>query len=120
MALKSGTRLGPYEVVNAIGAGGMGEVYRATDTRLGREIAVKILPEEFSQNRDRLRRFENEARAAAALSHPNVLVVYDVGTYDGVPYVVTELLEGETLGARLKRARLPIDKAMQIAVQVAS
>src|SRR5262245_17237858 len=120
MALKSGTRLGPYEVMEAIGAGSMGEVYRARDTRLGREIAVKVLPEAISQDRDRLRRFEHEARAAAALSHPNVLVVYDVGSHDGAPYVVMELLEGETLAARLKRSRLPVEKAVEITVQVAS
>src|SRR5262245_52724697 len=120
MALKSGMRLGPYEVVGAIGVGGMGEVYRARDTRLNRDVAVKILPEEFLGDRDRLRRFEHEARTAATLSHPNVLVVYDVGSCEGIPYVVMELLEGETLAARLKLSALPKEKAVEIAIQIAS
>lgn len=120
MALKSGTRLGPYEIVGAIGAGGMGEVYRARDTRLRRDVAVKVLAEEFDKDPDRLRRFEQEARAAAALSHPNVLVVYDVGTQDGRSFVVTELLEGETLRTRLTGGSLGADKAVEVAAQVSS
>src|SRR5512138_3773182 len=101
MPLTPGTRLGPYEILSPIGAGGMGEVYRARDTRLGRDVAVKVLPASFSTDPDRLRRFEQEARAAGLLNHPNVTAVYDVGTVDGSPYVVSELLEGETLRARL-------------------
>ena len=97
-----GTRLGPYEVVERIGAGGMGEVYRARDTRLGRDVAVKVLPPELAGDPDRLRRFEHEAKAVAALNHPHILTVHDVGTHDGTPYVVTELLEGETLRVLLE------------------
>ncbi len=93
-----GARLGPYEILAAIGAGGMGEVYRARDTRLGREVAVKVIAFYASSDPDRLRRFEQEARAVAALSHPSILSVYDVGTEAGAPYVVFELLEGESLG----------------------
>jgi len=101
MALASGTKLGPYEIIGMLGAGGMGEVYRARDSRLNREVAVKVLPVAFSQDQDRLHRFQQEARAAAALNNPNVLTVYDVGTENGAPYIVSELLEGETLRTRL-------------------
>jgi len=94
MTLLSGVRLGPYEVVSPLGAGGMGEVYRARDTRLGREVALKVLPAEFARDAERLRRFEQEARAAGALNHPNILGVYEVGTQEGTPVLVTELLEG--------------------------
>src|SRR5437867_5108817 len=97
MVLKSGTHLGPYEILAPIGAGGMGEVYRARDGRLGREVAIKVLPATVSTDPERLHRFEQEARAAAALNHPNLLAVYDIGTFDGAPYIVSELLEGETL-----------------------
>src|SRR5258707_1807852 len=97
MPLVSGTKLGPYEVVGPLGAGGMGEVYRASDTRLGRDVAVKILPAAFAADPDRLRRFERESRATAALSHPNILAIHDVGAEHGVPYAVCELLEGRTL-----------------------
>ena len=95
MTLTAGSRLGPYEVLAPLGAGGMGEVYRARDTRLGREVAIKVLPESFSKDPDRLRRFEQEARAASQLNHPNIVTVHDFGTHDGAPYVVQELLEGE-------------------------
>ena len=100
MPLSAGTRLGPYEILNQIGAGGMGEVYRARDTRLSREVAVKVLPAGAGKDPDRQRRFEQEARAASALNHPNILTVHDVGESDGSPYVVCELLEGETLRQR--------------------
>ena len=103
MSLAAGTRLGPYEILAPLGAGGMGEVYRARDTRLGREVAVKVLPASFSTDPDRLRRFEQEARAAGALNHPNIVAVYDIGQHDGAPYVVSELLEGETLRERTRR-----------------
>ncbi|MDQ5858409.1 MAG: protein kinase, partial [Acidobacteriota bacterium] len=96
MTLISGSRLGPYEILSPLGAGGMGEVYRAKDPRLGRDVAIKVLPASFSNDADRLRRFEQEARAAGVLNHPNVTAVYDIGDHDGAPYVVTELLEGET------------------------
>jgi eukaryotic-like serine/threonine-protein kinase len=117
--LARGTRLGPYEITGLVGVGGMGEVYHARDTRLGRTVAVKILPRTFVADPDRLRRFEQEARAAAALNHPGVLAVYDVGVHEGTPYLVTELLEGATLGERLKAERLPVVKAIDYAAQVA-
>ncbi len=101
MSLAAGARLGPYEIVSPLGAGGMGEVYRARDARLGRDVAIKVLPEQMAQDAQALARFEREARAVAALSHPNILAIFDVGTEQGVSYVVTELLEGETLRARL-------------------
>src|SRR3989442_4431635 len=101
MMLPVGTKLGPYEIIAPLGAGGMGEVYRARDTRLGRDVAVKVLPSTFSADADRLHRFEQEACAAGALNHPNILSIYDVGTHDGSPYVVSELLEGETLRQRI-------------------
>jgi serine/threonine protein kinase/Tol biopolymer transport system component len=119
MSLAPGVRLGPYEVLSAIGAGGMGEVYRARDPRLGRDVAIKVLPAAFSADPDRLRRIEQEARAAAALNHPNILVVYDVSTRDGAPYVVSELLEGETLRKRLQHGRLDTAAAIHFAVQIA-
>jgi Tol biopolymer transport system component len=112
-------RLGPYEIVSPLGAGGMGEVYRAHDSRLGREVAVKVLPPGFSVDTERLRRFEQEARAAGALNHPNILGVYDIGTHDGAPYVVSELLDGETLRARIGESPLPQRKAVDYATQIA-
>ncbi|HMF10195.1 MAG TPA: protein kinase [Thermoanaerobaculia bacterium] len=115
----TGTKLGPYEVLEKIGAGGMGEVYRARDTRLGREVAIKVLPAALVTDAARLERFEQEARAAGMLNHPNILSIYDIGSHDGVPYVVSELLEGETLRARLGGAALPVRKAVELAVQIA-
>jgi Tol biopolymer transport system component len=120
MPLTPGTRLGPYEIVSVIGAGGMGEVYRAKDARLGRDVAVKVLPPSLADDDDRLRRFTLEAQAAGALNHPNVLAVFDVGTHDGAPYLVSELLEGESLRARLDRSRLPTSKAIDYARQIAA
>jgi len=119
MPLAAGTRLGPYEIVAPIGAGGMGEVYRAKDSRLGRDVAVKVLPAAYSHDPDRLRRFEQEARAAGMLNHPNILTIYDVGTHNGSPYVVSELLEGETLRERLGSAALPSRKTIEYAIQLA-
>jgi eukaryotic-like serine/threonine-protein kinase len=119
MALTTGSRLGPYEISAAIGAGGMGEVYRARDTQLGRDVAIKVLPSFLSADPDRLRRFEQEARAAAALNHPNILVVFQMGTHDGVRYLVSELLEGSTLREALQRGALPIRKAIDYGVQIA-
>jgi serine/threonine protein kinase/Tol biopolymer transport system component len=119
MSLSPGVRLGPYEVLSAIGAGGMGEVYRARDSRLARDVAIKVLRVGFSADPNRLRRFELEARAAAALNHPNIVVVYDVNTQDGVPYVVSELLEGETLEERIRRGPSETDVAIRFAVQIA-
>ena len=119
MTLPSGSRLGPYEVLAPIGAGGMGEVYRARDPRLGRDVAIKVLPASFSSDPDRLKRFEQEARAAGVLNHPNVTAVYDIGSHDGAPYVVQELLEGETLRAELASGRFPPRKAIDYAIQIA-
>jgi eukaryotic-like serine/threonine-protein kinase len=119
MQLQPGDRLGPYEIVAPLGAGGMGEVYRARDPRLDREVAVKVLPSAASQDRDRLQRFQHEARAASALDHPNILAVHDVGSHDGVPYLVCELLEGETLRHAIRGARLTTAKAVGYAAQVA-
>jgi eukaryotic-like serine/threonine-protein kinase len=119
MSLPAASRLGPYEIVAPLGAGGMGEVYRARDPRLGRDVAVKVLPASFSNDPDRLRRFEQEARAAGVLNHPNVMAVYDIGTVDGAPYVVSELLEGETLRARLAGGALGPRRAVDYAIQIA-
>ncbi len=124
MALTSGTKLGPYEIQSPLGAGGMGEVYRARDTRLGRDVALKILPESFALDPDRLRRFEQEARAVAALNHPNILAVFDIGTYNegqhrGSPFLVSELLEGESLRATLDRGAVPQRKTIEYGVQIA-
>ena len=119
MNLAPGTKLGPYEIVALIGAGGMGEVYRARDSRLKREVAVKILPRALSADADRLRRFEQEALATAALNHPNILAVFDIGTSDGSPYVVSELLEGETLRDRLRGGPIPLRKALDYALHTA-
>jgi serine/threonine protein kinase len=118
MALIAGTKLGPYEIVAPIGAGGMGEVYRARDSRLGREVAIKILPESFARDTDRLQRFEHEARAVAALNHPNILAIYDIGSHEGSPYIVSELLDGQTLGGRLCSGALPIRKATDSVQQI--
>jgi serine/threonine protein kinase len=103
MSLSPGTRLGPYEIQLAIGAGGMGEVYKARDTRLDRTVAIKVLPDAFAQDADRLARFEREARAVAAISHPNILDIHDVGSDNGRTFVVTELLDGHTPCERLDR-----------------
>lgn len=119
MPLAPGTKLGPYEIVAVIGAGGMGEVYRARDSRLNRQVAVKILPALFSSDVDRLRRFQQEAAAAAALNHPGILAVYDVGSQDGLWYVVSELLEGETLRDRLRDGALSRRKSVEYGIQIA-
>jgi Tol biopolymer transport system component/tRNA A-37 threonylcarbamoyl transferase component Bud32 len=119
MNLTPGTKLGPYEIVSLLGAGGMGEVYRARDSRLKREVAIKVLPQALSLDSDRLRRFEQEALATAALNHPNILAVFDIGTHEGAPYVVSELLEGETLRERLRGGSLAMRKALDYALQIA-
>jgi serine/threonine protein kinase/Tol biopolymer transport system component len=119
MTLSSGSRLGPYEILAPLGAGGMGEVYRARDPRLGRDVAIKVLPASFSKNPDRLKRFEQEARAAGVLNHPNVTIVYDIGQHEGAPYVVQELLEGETLREELAGGRFSPRKAVDYAIQIA-
>src|SRR5262249_59981670 len=112
MALVPGRRLGPYEVIEPIGAGGMGEVYRARDTRLGRDVALKVLPPDVSNDPARRKRFELEARAVAALSHPHICPIHDIGSEDGRDYLVLEFLQGETLAARLKQGPLPVAEAL--------
>lgn len=120
MALASGTRLGPYEVVEPLGKGAMGEVYRARDSRLGRDVAVKVLPEHTASSPDALARFEFEARAVAALNHPNILALHDIGAADGISFAVTELLEGETLRDRLRReGPVPPRRALEFGIQFA-
>src|SRR5579864_1868756 len=119
MPLSSGTKLGPYEIQSPLGAGGMGEVYRARDTRLGRDVAVKILPESFARDSERLHRFEQEARAVAALNHPNILAIFDTGQNNGSPFLVSELLEGETLRTILDRGPLSSRKSIEYSVQIA-
>lgn len=118
MTLASGTKLGPYEIVAPLGAGGMGEVYRAVDARLGREVAVKVLPAGLAKDADRLRRFEQEARTIAALSHPNILGIHDIGTHDGAPFLVSELLEGQTLREKLEAGPLPVRRAIEYALGI--
>ena len=119
MRLAAGTRLGPYEIVGPLGAGGMGEVYRARDPRIGREVAIKVLPAGFAADADRLRRFEQEARATGALNHPNLLALYDVGTSDSGPYLVSELLDGQSLRERLSAGPVPLRDALDWATQIA-
>jgi eukaryotic-like serine/threonine-protein kinase len=119
MTLPAGTRLGPYEIISPLGAGGMGEVYRARDERLRRDVAIKVLPSDVPQNPDRLRRFEHEAQAAGALNHPNITAVYDIGRHEGAPYIVQELLNGETLRERLAAGSLPVRKATDYGIQIA-
>ena len=116
--LSTGTKTGPYEILAPIGAGGMGEVYRARDSRLGRDVALKIIPGSFARDGDRLHRFEQEARAVAALNHPNLLAVFDVGEFDGSPFLVSELLEGESLRAVLDHGPLPQRKTIEYGVQM--
>ena len=111
--------LGPYQLLAPIGAGGMGEVFRARDTRLNREVAIKILPSDFATDGDRLRRFEQEAKTLAALNHPNILTIHDAGVQDGAPYLVSELLQGKTLREELSSGSLPLRKATDYAFQIA-
>lgn len=118
MALTSGTKLGPYEIQSPLGAGGMGEVYRARDTRLGRDVAIKVLPQHLSANPDLKQRFEREARAISALNHPRICTLHDIGNQDGVDFLVMEYMEGETLAQRLKRGRLPIKDALKFGIEI--
>jgi serine/threonine protein kinase len=111
MALTSGTKLGPYEILSPLGAGGMGEVYRAHDTRLGRDVAIKVLPNHLSSNPDLKQRFEREARAISSLNHPRICTLHDVGHQDGVDFLVMECLEGESLADRLKKGPLALKES---------
>src|SRR5258706_8409254 len=120
MALSTGTRLGPYEILSSAGAGGMGEVYRAKDSRLDRIVAVKVLPALLSEDPVRRQRFEREARAISALSHPHICTLYDVGREGGIDFLVMEYLEGETLADCLAKGALPPDQALRHAIEIAS
>ena len=119
MSLQPGTTLGPYQVTAKIGAGGMGEVYKARDTRLDRTVAIKVLPEHVAADPDLRQRFEREARTVAALNHPHICTLHDIGTQDGIDFLVMEYLDGETLAQRLNKGALPLDQALQIAIEIA-
>src|SRR5437899_7791366 len=120
MALAAGTKLGPYEITSAIGAGGMGEVYQAHDTKLGRDVAIKVLPEAFAHDSDRLARFQREAKMLAPLSHPNIARIHGLEQSNGTNYLVMELVSGETLAERIKReGAVPVEEALKICAQVA-
>jgi eukaryotic-like serine/threonine-protein kinase len=120
MAFTAGTRLGPYEILSALGAGGMGEVYRDGDTKLGRDVALKILPEAFALDPDRLARFKREAQVLASLNHPNIAAIYGLEESNGVDALVMELVEGPTLPDRIARGPMPLDEALSIAKQMAA
>jgi serine/threonine protein kinase len=117
MTLPNGKILGPYEIVGPLGAGGMGEVYKARDTRLDRVVAIKVLPSHLSSNEDLRLRFEREAKAISSLQHPNICTLFDVGTQDGIDFLVMEYLEGETLAERLSKGSLKVDEALKIATR---
>ncbi|MEJ2422813.1 MAG: serine/threonine-protein kinase, partial [Acidobacteriota bacterium] len=119
MTLTKGSKLGPYEIIDPLGAGGMGEVYRAKDTRLDREVAVKVLPSDLAANPEFKQRFEREAKTVSSLSHPHICALYDIGREDGIDYLVMELLEGETLAERLKRGALPAGQVQRFGIQIA-
>src|SRR5262245_16145579 len=118
MALSAGSRLGPYEIVSRVGAGGMGDVYKATDTRLGRTVAIKILPDDVRLKDGLKQRFEREARTISNLSHPHICALYDVGQQDGIDFLVMEYLEGETLSTRLSKGALPADQVYRFAIEI--
>ncbi|MDX1584979.1 MAG: serine/threonine-protein kinase, partial [Thermoanaerobaculia bacterium] len=120
MTITSGARLGPYEIVESIGAGGMGEVWRAKDTRLDREVAIKVLPTGFAKNEQFLQRFEREARAISSLNHPHICTLFDVGVEEGAHYLVMELIEGESLADRLKKGPLSLHDVLRYGRQIAS
>src|ERR1700691_10626 len=119
MTLTSGTELGPYEIVAPLGAGGMGEVYRARDTRLGRDVAIKVLPTHLADRPELRERFEREARAIASLNHPHICTLHDIGRQDATDYLVMELVEGQTLAQRLLKGPLPIEQVLQYAIEIA-
>src|ERR1700740_1242577 len=119
MGLTTGTKLGPYEIQSRLGAGGMGEVYRARDTRLDRTVAIKILPSQFSTDSVRKQRFEREAKTISSLNHPHICVLYDVGHQDGIDYLVMECVEGETVATRQEKGTLPLEQVMKYGAQIA-
>ena len=118
MSLEPGTRLGSYEIVSAIGAGGMGEVYRAKHVKLGRDVAIKVLPSELASDPERLKRFEREARSASALNHPNIVTIYDIAEHEGTTYIAMELVEGRTLRELVRDGPLPVAKTISFAAQI--
>src|ERR1700687_443021 len=118
MPLSAGSRLGPYETLSAVGAGGMGEVYKARDTRLDRSVAIKVLPPELAADPQFHERFDREARAISQLAHPNICTLHDVGNQDGPASLVMELLDGQTLAARLAKGAIPAGEALAIAIQI--
>ena len=120
MGLNAGTRLGPYEILSPLGAGGMGEVYRAKDTRLDRDVAIKVLPSHLTSNSEFKLRFEREAKSISQLSHPNICTLHDIGNENGVDFLVMELLEGETLAERLNKGRLPLEDVLRFGIEMAS
>jgi len=117
MSLSSGTKLGPYEIQSLLGAGGMGEVYRGRDTRLERTVAIKVLPNHLSSDPESKQRFEREARAISSLNHPHICALYDIGTQDGIDFLVMEYLEGRTLADRLQKGALPIEQVLKIGIE---
>ena len=119
MPLSAGTRLGSYEILSALGAGGMGEVYRARDTRLDRDVAIKILPEAFAADAERVARFQREAKVLASLNHPHIAAIYGLEDAEGVKALVMELVEGDDLAQRLRRGAIPLDETLPIATQIA-
>src|SRR5436853_3636951 len=119
-ALSPGTKLGRYEIISPLGAGGMGEVYLAQDSTLDRKVALKVLPESVASDRNRMQRFVQEAKAASALNHPNIITIHEIGTEPGAHFMVTEFIEGENLRHHLRRAPLMLTEAIEIAMQVAS
>jgi serine/threonine protein kinase len=119
MTISVGTKFGPYEIISPLGTGGMGEVYRAHDTRLDRIVAIKVLPTHLADKPELRERFEREARTIASLNHPHICVLYDIGHQDGTDFLVMEYLEGETLAERLKKSRLPVEQVLQYAIEIA-
>src|SRR5215831_3166325 len=119
MPLPAGTKLDSFEIISPVGAGGMGEVYRARDTVLKRDVAIKVLPDYWSRDPDRLHRFELEAQAAAALTHPSIVSIHHVGRYNGSPYIVTELLQGDTLRERLRHGPIRVHEAINVGIEIA-
>src|SRR6516225_686185 len=119
MSVSPGTHFGSYEIVSALGVGGMGEVYRARDPKLGRDVALKILPDTFSRDAEHLARFQREAQLLAALNHPHIAQIHDLEEADGTPFLVLELVDGETLAARISRGALPLKEALAVATQIA-
>ncbi len=119
MPLQPGTHLGPYEIQSQLGAGGMGEVYKARDTRLDRTVAIKVLPEHVAADPDLKQRFEREAKTISSLNHPHICTLYDIGSQDGIDFLVMEYLEGDTLAQRLKKGALPLEQALKVAIEIA-